>query len=256
MSNASEKSEKPVALVTGAGRGIGRATSLLLAERGYFVVAVDQDESAESTARAVDGAHFRCDVRDSGALRSVADELERLDLLVNNAGVWTFSSLADIDIEHFRRVLDVNVLGNLLCTQTFAPIIARSGGGAIVNVTSFLAGTPRANSGIYPAAKAAVIALTQQAAAEYADAGIRVNAVGPGLIRTEGAANLFGPDPAEHTRRGSYLPLGRLGEGDDIAGVIAFLGSPEARYVTGQTIYADGGIGVGTMRFLHQAWTP
>ncbi|WP_329215623.1 SDR family oxidoreductase [Streptomyces sp. NBC_01485] len=253
MSNASEK---PVALVTGAGRGIGRATAALLAERGYSIVAVDQDESAETTARSVGGTGVRCDVRDAAGLRSLAAGLDRLDLLVNNAGVWTFSSLEEIDVEHFRRVLDVNVLGNLICTQIFAPIIARSGGGAIVNVTSFLAETARANSGVYPAAKAAIIALTKQAAIEYADAGIRVNAVGPGLIRTEGAANLFGPDPAEHARRGAYLPLGRLGEADDIAGVIAFLGSAEARYVTGQTLYADGGIGVGTMRFLHQAWTP
>ncbi|MEV6809878.1 SDR family NAD(P)-dependent oxidoreductase [Streptomyces sp. NPDC017248] len=246
----------PTALVTGAGRGIGRATAVLLATRGYRVVCLDVDASAKETADRTGGTAAVCDVRDSAAVRAVADGLDRLDLLVNNAGVWTFSTLSEIDVEHYRRVLDTNVLGNLICTQAFAPVIARSGGGAIVNVTSFLARTARANSGIYPAAKAAIVALTEQAAAEYADAGIRVNAVGPGLIYTDGAANLYGPDAAERARRGGHLPLGRLGEAEDIAGVIAFLGSDEARYVTGQTLYADGGISVGTMRFLHRAWTP
>ncbi|MER6016405.1 SDR family NAD(P)-dependent oxidoreductase [Streptomyces bluensis] len=246
----------PTALVTGAGRGIGRATAVLLAKRGYQVVCLDVDDSAQATAERTGGTAAVCDVRDAAAVRAVADGLDRLDLLVNNAGVWTFSTLSEIDAEHYRRVLDTNVLGNLFCTQAFAPVIAASGGGAIVNVTSFLARTARANSGIYPAAKAAIVALTEQAAAEYADSKIRVNAVGPGLIHTDGAAALYGPDPAERARRGGYLPLGRLGEADDIAGVIAFLGSDEARYITGQTLYADGGISVGTMQFLHRAWTP
>ncbi len=241
------------ALVTGAARGIGRATASLLAERGYTVTAVDQDDSVESVAKEIGGRAVRCDVRDAAGLQEVAAGMDRLDLLVNNAGIWQFSPLADIDVEHYRRILDVNVLGTLLCTQTFAPLIVR--GGSIVNVTSFLAETARAGSGIYPATKAAVIALTRQAAAEYADAGIRVNAVGPGLIHTDGAFDLYGPTEEERSRRGSHLPLGRLGVASDIAGIIAFLASDDARYVTGQTLYADGGIGIGTMSFLHKAWS-
>jgi 3-oxoacyl-[acyl-carrier protein] reductase len=243
-----------VAVITGAGRGIGRATAERLAKDGYAVVAVDLDESADVVAERVGGRAIRCDISDPVQVRAVAVGLDRLDVLVNNAGVWDFTAIADIDIDQFRRVMEVNVLGNVLCTQTLAPVIAAGGGGAIVNVTSFLAESARARSGIYPASKAAVIALTQQAALEYAEAGIRVNAVGPGLTYTDGAAGLFPSDPAERDRRGRHLPLGRLGQPEDVAGVIAFLASHDARYVTGQTLYADGGIGVGAMSFLHQAW--
>ncbi|MER6715281.1 MULTISPECIES: SDR family oxidoreductase [unclassified Streptomyces] len=245
---------KPISVVTGAAHGIGRQTALHLARAGYFVVAADRDEAVDEVAELAGGRSVRCDVTDPQAVQQLAHGLDRLDVLVNNAGVWEFIPLAETTIDRYRHVMDVNVLGNLLCTQALAPVMARSGGGSIINVTSFLAETTRAESGIYPAAKAAINALTRQAAAEYAEAGIRVNAVGPGMIQTEGAGTMYGTTPEERARRGSFLPLGRVGEPEDIAGVIAFLASDEARYITGQVLYADGGIGLGTMKFLRQAW--
>jgi len=252
----SKLSTSRVAVITGAGRGIGRATAAALAADGYRVILADLrfDEDARQIAKSSGGDAVECDVTEPASVRELAAGIDSLDLLVNNAGVWQFSSLADTDVEHYRRVMDVNVLGNLLCTQHLAPIIVAGGGGSIVNVTSFLAEVPRANSGIYPATKAAIIALTKQAAVEYAEVGIRVNAVAPGLVYHDGAAALFPADPAERARRGGFLPLGRLAEPADIAGVVAFLASDAARYITGQTLYADGGISVGTMRFLHRAW--
>lgn len=247
-------SGKKVCVVTGAAHGIGRETALRLAETGYFVVAADRDEAVDEVAGLTGGRSVVCDVTDAQEVLKLAEGLDRLDVLVNNAGVWEFIPLAETTVDQYRRVMDINVLGTLLCTRAMAPVMARSGGGSVINLTSFLAETIRAESGIYPAAKAAVNALTRQAAAEYAESGIRVNAVGPGMIQTEGAGTMYGTTQEERSRRGSFLPLGRIGEPGDIAGVIAFLASDDARYVTGQILYADGGVGLGTMAFLRQAW--
>ncbi|MFE0045808.1 SDR family NAD(P)-dependent oxidoreductase [Streptomyces albireticuli] len=245
---------KPVSVVTGAAHGIGRETAIRLAAEGFFVVAADRDEAVSEVAELTGGRAVHCDVTDPEAVQELADGLDRLDVLVNNAGVWEFIPLAETTVERYRRVMDINVLGSLLCLQTLTPVMARSGGGSIINLTSFLAETTRAESGIYPAAKAAINALTRQAAVEYAELGIRVNAVGPGMIQTEGAGDMYGPTREERDRRGSHIPLGRIGRPQDISGVIAFLASDEARYVTGQVLYADGGIGLGTMKYLRQAW--
>jgi NAD(P)-dependent dehydrogenase (short-subunit alcohol dehydrogenase family) len=245
-----------VAVVTGAGRGIGRATATRLAKDGYVVVCVDIDDTAERVAEEIDGRAVRCDVRDTDGITELAGQLDRLDLLVNNAGLWQFTPFPAISVEQYRHLMDVNVLGMLQCTQILAPIIAAGGGGSIVNVTSVLAEQVWALAGIYPMTKAAIVALTKMSANEYAKQGVRVNGVAPGLIVTDGASELYGATADERTRRGGFVPMGRLGEAADVADVIAFLGSAGARYVTGQTISVDGGLSVGSMQFLHQAWTP
>ncbi|KAA2253574.1 SDR family oxidoreductase [Solihabitans fulvus] len=244
---------KRVAVITGAASGLGRAAAVRLTKDGYSVVIADIDDEAGRVADEIGGRAVKCDVSDVESVRALAGQLDRVDVLVNNAGVWHFAALDDTTPADFHRVMNVNVLGNLLCTQALVPLIAESGGGSVVNISSILAKVPRVRSGIYPAAKAAIVALTRQAALEYAPLGIRVNAVGPGMIHTEGADSLYGPSAEERERRGSYLPLGRLGVPDDITGAISFLVSPDARYMTGQILYVDGGLGDGTIRYLHQA---
>jgi NAD(P)-dependent dehydrogenase (short-subunit alcohol dehydrogenase family) len=245
---------KPRAVVTGGGRGIGRQCAVRLAADGYHVTVLDADaERAEQTAARVDGEAVCCDVTDEAGLASVAAGLPELDVLVNNAGIWEFTTLAETTAAQFHRVMSVNVLGALLGIQAFAPVMARSGGGAIVNLTSVVGAAVRPGFGIYPASKAAIVALTRQTALEYAAVGIRANAVGPGLVRTEGTHGTFGADQQQEAALGALLPLGRLGEPDEIADVVSFLTSAAARYVTGQVIYVDGGLTQATFPFLGRA---
>ncbi|MEU5696186.1 SDR family NAD(P)-dependent oxidoreductase [Actinosynnema sp. NPDC020468] len=244
----------PVAVVTGAGRGIGRAAAIALRDKGYSVVALDVDESAEEVAALVNGRAARCDVSDPAAVTDFASSLESVHLLVNNAGVVEFGPLDSVTPERFHRVVGVNLLGTLLMTQACAKFLEQSGG-SVVNVSSVLARHPLAGAGIYPATKAALIALTRQAALEYAARGVRVNAVAPGLVRTPGMRGAYGDTEEEERRRGAFLPLGRLGEPEDVAGVIAFLASDDARYLTGQVISPDGGLDVATLRLLHRAFS-
>jgi NAD(P)-dependent dehydrogenase (short-subunit alcohol dehydrogenase family) len=229
------------AVVTGAGQGLGKATAQRLAADGWRVVAVDLDrEKAAMTAKETNGEDRCVDVRDRGAVEELAASLERCDALVNNAGIWRFAGLRDISEEDARAVLDVNVLGVLWCSQALAPVMARGDGGAIVNLSSAGAWTASPGVGIYPSSKAAVEALTRQLAIELGPDGIRVNAVGPGLIVTEATAPRY--EGARRDERGRAVPLGRVGDPADIADVVAFLVSDDARYVTGQVLYVDGGI--------------
>ncbi len=233
-----------VALVTGAGRGLGRAICRRLAADGHVVKAVDIDPaSAEATAEMVDGSSHRCDVGDADAVRALADEVGPVDILVNNAGIWRFGPILDAPEADLNDVLRVNLLGTVHCCRAFTPGMAENGGGAIVNLSSAAAAMHAAGVGIYPASKGAIELLTQQLAVELGPRAIRVNAVGPGLIVTEGtAANYEGDRQRERSRA---VPLQRVGEPTDIANVVAFLVSDQAGYVSGQVIYVDGGITAG-----------
>ncbi len=238
------------ALVTGAGRGLGRATAARLGRDGHHVIVVDVDhERASVTAGELTaslGSDFRaeqCDVSDRDAINALAERVGPVDVLVNNAGIWRFSSLLEMSTEDARAVIDVNVLGTLWCSLAFVPGMAARGGGAIVNLSSGAAVTNSPGIGVYPASKAAVEALTKQMALEFGPLGIRVNAVGPGLIVTEGTAvNYEGERGKERATR---VPMQRVGEPTDIADTIAWLVSPDSRYVTGQVVYVDGGISAG-----------
>jgi 3-oxoacyl-[acyl-carrier protein] reductase len=230
------------AVVTGAARGLGRAMAARLVADGFAVWAVDTDSAAVAAAAASMGATpCALDVTDQAAVDELAGRLERCDALVNNAAVWRFTPLADTPIDEASRVLAVNVLGPLLLMQRLVPVMARGGGGgAIVNVSSITAKYSPTGTGVYPASKAALEALTRVAAVEFGPLGIRCNAVGPGIIPTEGTLSHYG-DEATRQRRGRTLPLGRYGEAGDVADVVAFFCSDDSRYVTGQVVYVDGG---------------
>ncbi len=232
------------AVITGAGRGLGKAMALRLAADGHHVVAVDVDgEAAARTAAAVGGESRRCDVSDWVSVDALSASLDACDILVNNAGIWHYHSLLDSTPETISSVIGVNVIGVLACSRAFAPKMIAAGGGAIVNVSSAAAWTNSPGTGIYPATKAAVVSLTKQMALEWGEHGIRVNAVGPGLVVTEDGAASHADE--RRIERGKSVPLKRVGEPADIADVVSFLCGEDARYVTGQTIYVDGGITAG-----------
>lgn len=240
------------ALVTGAGQGIGRAIARRLTEDGYSVIVVDLDaETAKATAAEVGGRAAACDISDPDAVHELAATVDELDVLVNNAGIFPAASLADVDIAQFRRVMDVNVVGPLLLTQQLLPQLTASGG-SVVNIASMAAKVPTPGTGAYSPSKAAVVSLTKLCAVEFAQSGVRFNAVAPGGVATEGAAAATA-DPAREERFNALVPLGRRAAPEDIADVVSFFASKDARYVTGQVLYVDGGLSEATVRFLQAA---
>ncbi|GAA0488439.1 SDR family oxidoreductase [Streptomyces olivaceiscleroticus] len=242
----------PVTLVTGGSRGIGAATCVRLAGAGHDVALsyVRDAEAAERTAEAVRAAGARCvTVRADTAEEADVDRLfdvaaERLGPvtgLVNNAGVsGPLGRLADADTDVLRRVLDVNVLGALLCCRRAAQVMTPRGTGAIVNVSSAAAtlGSP-GDYVHYAASKAALDALTVGLAKELGPDGIRVNAVAPGITDTDMHAAMGAPDRAAQAAPG--IPLRRPGAPDEIAAAIAWLLSPDASYTTGTVLRVAGG---------------
>ncbi|MGE2729962.1 SDR family NAD(P)-dependent oxidoreductase [Mycolicibacterium vaccae] len=242
----------PTAVVTGAGKGIGKAIAQRLAAGGADVVVADLDgAAAQEVARAIGGVAVQCDVTDEGSVTALAAAVDRVDVLVNNAGIWRSQTLDDSTVSDVDAVLRVNVLGSWLVTRALAGKFGPDGG-AIVNLTSVLAELGGAGRGIYPASKAALVALTKQMATEYAPRRIRVNAVGPGLILTDGTAGEFA-DPGLREAIGTAMPLGRIGEPADVAAAVEFLASAAAGYITGQVLYVDGGWTINASAFIGTA---
>lgn len=243
-----------IAVVTGAGRGIGRAIAARLARDGFDMVCVDRDQdAAKEVAREVGGRPFAADVRDEDAAAELAASLDDCAALVNNAGMWRFTRIADTSISDAEEVFGVNVTGTLVWLKALHPVMARSGGGSVVNMASMTAKATPTGAGMYPPAKAAVISLTKMAALEYAKDGIRVNVVAPGMIVTEGTIATYGETEEAQADRGGIVPLGRLGKPEDIAGAASYLCSPDASYVTGQTLLIDGGFTEATNDFYRAA---
>jgi NAD(P)-dependent dehydrogenase (short-subunit alcohol dehydrogenase family) len=233
------------ALVTGATSGIGRATALELARNGATVIVSGRDAArgAETVAAIeAEGGRARFVAADLGDLESVAHLAEQAsgaDILINNAGTFAFLPTTEQDIASFEATFDINVRGPFFLTAALAPKMAARGGGSIVNVTTMAAAFGMAGAGVYGASKAAVVALTRTWAAEFAAGNVRVNAVSPGPTRTEGTTEVMGPDGIAAV--GSTVPLNRPAAAEEIARVVAFAASPDASYVTGAIIAADGG---------------
>jgi NAD(P)-dependent dehydrogenase (short-subunit alcohol dehydrogenase family) len=247
-----------VALITGAGKGIGAATALTLAERGADIAIVDIDAAAaETTAEQVRNlgrlAHTSvADVRNLAAMQATLDQsveaLGRLDVLVNNAGIQGRYGLIDeLDEADWDAVIDTNLKSVFVVSRSAIPHLRRAGGGAIVSVSSVQAFASQPAVAPYSASKAAIVAMTRTMALDYARDGIRVNCVIPGSVETpmlRAAAEIFAPnDPdGEMQAWGQQHPLQRLTQPEDVAAVIAFLASDDARAVTGAPYLVDAGL--------------
>ncbi len=240
-------SVRPAAVVTGGGRGIGAAICRMADARGYRVGVLDVDgDAAASVAASLDGGvALRAAVNDEAAVTEALDRFTATAgvpaLAVNNAGIVRFGPLADLSVEDWRDTVDVNLTGTFVVGRAAAVRMAAAGRGAIVNLTSINGVSPGPYAGAYGSTKAAIALLTAQMAIEFGPAGVRVNAVAPGLI-DGGMSEPIYADAEIREARAAKVPLGRLGTVDDIARVVLWLGSDEAAYVTGQNLVADGGV--------------
>ena len=246
---------KKVVLITGAARGIGLATADKFLSEGWQVAMLDIDgETLEASygerKLAQDVMMIVCDVSKPDQVKQAVENVEahfgRLDSLINNAGIADFLPAEQTTFETWSRIMEVNLTGPFLCTQTCAPVMLKTGGGSVVNIVSisgFRASTLRV---AYGTSKAGLMHLTKQHAAELGGQGIRVNAVAPGPVDTEMTAKVHSPDI-----RASYhkaIPLNRYGSQQEIAEGIYFLASDNASYINGQILAVDGGFestGVG-----------
>jgi meso-butanediol dehydrogenase / (S,S)-butanediol dehydrogenase / diacetyl reductase len=250
----------PVAVVTGAARGIGLGVARWFLARDYRVALLDNDEAALDAAADGLAAPARvlplaCDVSDPGQVQAAFAAIDarwgRADALVNNAGVAVFKPIAETSFAEWRRVLAVNLDGPFLCTQACVPLMRRNGGGAVVNIASISGLRASTLRVAYGTSKAAVVHLTRQQAVELGTVGIRVNAVAPGPVETEMAKQVH--TPAIRKDYHDVIPLNRYGTVEEIAEVVGFLCSPQAAYVNGQVLAADGGfdaagVGLPTLR--------
>jgi NAD(P)-dependent dehydrogenase (short-subunit alcohol dehydrogenase family) len=230
-------------LVTGGTSGIGEATARAYAAAGADVVLTGRDEGrgrriVESLVK--DGARARFVRADLGLLEDVerlAEEVEHVDVLVNNAGVFPFGATHEVDGELFDATFALNVKAPFLLAGAFAPRMAANGGGAIVNITTMVASFGAPGMALYGSTKAALELLTKAWAAEYGPQGVRVNAVAPGPTRTPGTE----PMGDALDQLATTLPLGRPATPDEIASAALFLGSDEASYINGAILAVDGG---------------
>ena len=251
---------KKVALVVGGGSGIGKAAALLFSKKGASVGIVDinsaaarktEEEIIEAGGKA---KSFPADVTDPTQAKRVIDELilqfGRLDFICNSAGIQTYGTVESTDIEVWDRTFDVSVKSIFLISKYGIPEIRKQGGGAIVHISSVQGIRSQRNVSAYAASKGAVIALTRSMAMDYAKENIRVNCICPGAIDTPllryGAAE-HGPLQQILSEWGAKHPIGRIGQAEEMAATVLFLCSPDASFIQGQAIVADGGLSISLL---------
>jgi 3-oxoacyl-[acyl-carrier protein] reductase len=238
-----------IAVVTGAGRGIGRAIALRFAAAGADVVCVSRTaENAEKVAQEIRALGrkawaYAVDVADSAAVAAAAENIlaatSRVDILVNNAGITRDGLLMRMSDEDWDAVLDTNLKGAFSFTKAFSRGLLKQRSGRIINISSVSGLMGIAGQSNYSASKAGLIGFTLAVAREFASRGITVNALAPGFIETDMTSVLTPEMKAEIIKR---IPMNQLGQAEDIAGAALFLAGPDARYITGQVLTVDGGM--------------
>jgi len=249
-----------VAVVTGAGRGIGRAIALELARQGADIVIAEMDQAGAKRVAEEVGALGRravavaTDVTSRADLRAMVDrakaEFGRIDILVNNAGIYRAAATLDVTEDHWDAIMNINAKAVFFASQAVLPVMIAQKSGSIVSLAS-MAGKIGSKTNLpYNASKAAVVSMTKSLALAHAGEGIRVNCVCPGFVETDmwtvvsrDQGKLLGMTPEEFTRqRAASVPLGRMEKPEDVAHVVAFLAGPRAGYMTGQALSVDGGL--------------
>jgi NAD(P)-dependent dehydrogenase (short-subunit alcohol dehydrogenase family) len=232
-----------VCVITGAASGIGAETARLFSEEGATVAGVDLNEGAEGDLA------IRADVTDpeqvEGMYAKAREEFGHVDVLFNNAGISPDddASVLDTSVEAWQRVQDVNLKSVFLCCKHGIPHLLDSGGGSVINTASFVAVMGAATSQIsYTASKGGVLALSRELGVEFAQRGVRVNALCPGPVNTPLLQELFAKDAEQARRRLVHLPMGRFAEAREIAQGVLFLASDDSSYVTASTFLVDGGL--------------
>ena len=262
--NTSQTPEQPVALVTGAARGIGMAVAEWFLAQGHRVALLDWDPTTlKDTAERLETLHpsqvmaLEADVGNplqvGAAMQAIEQAWSRLDSLVNNAGIAVFKPIGQTTFDEWQAVMSSNLNGPFLCTQAAVPLMLRSGGGAVVNIASISGLRASTLRVAYGTSKAALIHLTRQQAVELGNQGIRVNAVAPGPVDTAMAKLVH--TPAIRADYHDTIPLNRYGTPEEIAAAVGFLCSAAASYVNGQVLAVDGGFdaaGVGLPTLRHE----
>ncbi|HET8813909.1 MAG TPA: SDR family oxidoreductase [Solirubrobacterales bacterium] len=232
-----------VCVVTGTASGIGAESARLFEQEGARVVGIDVAEGAEGDLT------IQADVADEeqvvAAFRRIGEEIGQVDVLMNNAGINPIQdgSVLETSLEAWQRVQDVNLRSVFLCCKHGIPHLLEGGGGSVINVSSFVATRGAAVSQIsYTASKGGVLALSRELGVEFADRGVRVNALCPGPVNTPLLEELFAKDPKRAAKRLVHIPMGRFGEPGEIAKAALFLASDDSSYVTASTFLVDGGL--------------
>lgn len=243
---------RPAALVTGGGRGIGRAICLALAKAGFDVcinyaasAAAAEQTAEECKAFGVQAMTLQADVTDpaqcQALVETAAKTFGRLDVLVNNAGVTADKLILRMQEADFDKVINANLKGAFFCCKTACKLMMRQRYGRIINISSVVGLHGNAGQSNYAASKAGLIGLTKSLAKEFAARGVTVNAVAPGFIETDMTAAMS--DAAKEAAL-TAVPAGKIGHAEDVANAVAFLASAEAGYITGQVLCVDGGMGM------------